>query len=67
MEGSDPQDLKVVGISKSEWYDEATSSREGWCATYRLGLGNTFGPQNQRQVSVSQSGVVECGVCGWSF
>ena len=37
------KDLKVVGISESEWYDEATSSKEGWCATYRPGLGTSFG------------------------
>ena len=61
------KDLKVVGISESEWYDEATCSREGWCATYRLGLGTSFVPQNQRQESAPQSGAVECGVCGRSF
>ena len=67
MEGSDPQGSECVGISESEWYDGATSSREGWCTTYRLGLGTSFGPQNERQKSASKSGAVECGVCGTSF
>ena len=57
----------MVGVSESEWYDEATSSREGWCATYHLGLGTSFGPQNQQQESAPQSGAVKCGICGRSF
>ena len=61
------KDLKVVGISESEWYDEATSSREGWCATYCLGLGTSFGPQNQQQESAHQSGTVKCGIYRRSF
>ena len=61
------KDLKVVGISESEWYDEATCSREGWCTTYCIGLGTSFGPQNQRQESASQSRAVECGICRISF
>ena len=38
VEGVIRRDLRDIEIDKSKWYDEATTSRAGWKAAYRLGL-----------------------------
>ena len=35
------RDLKDIEMNKSKWYEEATTSRAGWKAVYRLGLKNS--------------------------
>ena len=41
-------DLKMVGISEGEWYNEATSRRE-WHATYTLGLEEDTAEETQQE------------------
>lgn len=41
------KDLKLVGVSESDWYYEATRSRNAWRAVYRVGLDDALEREQQ--------------------
>ena len=55
------QDLKSVGISEEDWYEEA-SNRADWRAIYHQGLQDQYSQQE-----VPTQSQVHCQVCGRSF
>jgi len=57
------QDLKAVGVSEEDVYEEA-SNRAGWRAIYRQGLQDQY---RQQEVPTQQQSQVHCQVCGRSF
>ena len=61
------RNLKSVEVGEDEWYEEATRSRTGWRALYRVGLERyreMRGAQAQASVVVRD---VVCQVCSRSF
>ena len=57
------QDLKAVGISEEDWFEEA-SHRAGWRAIYRQGLRDQY---SQQEVPTQPQNQVHCQECGRSF
>ena len=57
------QDLRAVGVSEEDWYEEA-SHRAGWRAIYRQGLRDQY---SQQEVPTQPQNQVHCQECGRSF
>ena len=67
------KDLKLVGVSETDWYHEATRSRNAWRAVYRVGLDDALEREQQEQEVYSQldpsqePNKILCQVCKRSF
>ena len=44
------KDLKLVGVSETDWYHEANNSRNVWCAVYHVGLDDALEQEQQQEV-----------------
>ena len=59
------QDLKAVGVSEEDWYEEAShTDRASWRAIYHQGL---QGQHSQQEVPTQPQNQVHCQECGRSF
>ena len=56
--------MKDIGMNESEWYTEATGSREGWRAVCSLGIGRNTEAQTLQRDNAQE---VECDVCSRKF
>ena len=67
------KDFKLVGVSETDWYHEATRSRNAWRAVYRVGLDDALEREQQEQEVYSQldpsqePNKILCQVCKRSF
>ena len=65
------KDLKLVGVSESDWYSEATRSRKAWRAVYRIGLGDALEREQEDVLAQAdpnkQRGKIPCQVCKRTF
>ena len=60
------RDLKDIEMDESKWYEEATTSRAGWKAAYRLGLKNNYDRRSTEHPVVAACEVVS-EVCSRKF
>ena len=60
------RDLKDIEMDKRKWYEEATTSRAGWKAAYRLGLENNDNRTATECLLMAACEVV-CEVCSRKF
>ena len=62
------KDLKPAGVQETEWYNETTSSRGVWRATYHVGLQAGSEQQLQQEEELAQPlDRVCCQMCSRTF
>ena len=60
------RDLNDIEMNKRKWYEEATTSRAGWKAAYRLGLKNSDNRIATEHLLLAACKVL-CKVCSRKF